>query len=272
MNNKITLSLLAPILLSAFAVADATSDAMEAALKTTDVESKFAAKSVGAKSEGLQQSINFGFANTTGNAETLNANGKYAMGYTTVGYNQKALTVGFDTSAFITKNENITDNEEYTANLGVEQYVTDSGWLGYASMNWFRNEFRNFDNKFSIGTGAGKELYNDGQHSFKAKLGVAYNIEQYSNGQPEHKFTSLNEYLEYNNNLNKVSNLYARVGSSQNFEDFNDADVLGVVGFNFAVAENLSVIIEEEARYDNLPPIGFEKTDTKSIVRVGYNF
>ncbi len=273
MTKTIRLSLLSSLLLSSALMADAESDAATAAaMTTTDVEAQYSAKSNADVSKEMKQSINFGFANTTGNTETLNVNGKYVMGYTTVGYAQKALKVAFDASAFMTKNDSVKDNEEYTANLGVEQYITDTGWLGYASLNWLSNEFRNFDNKFAVGAGVGKELFNDGQHSLKAKLGVAYNIEQYSNGQADHKFTSLNEYLEYNNKLNEVSSLYVKVGASQNFKDFGDSDVLGVVGFSFAVAENLSVSIEEEVRYDNLPPVGFKKTDTKSIVRVGYNF
>ncbi len=262
MNKIITHSTIVALMLSA-AVADE--------VKVADVEAQYTAKSTVEASDELKQSINLGFSNTTGNTDTLNLNGKYIMAFTTVGYGNEALRVGFDASAFVTENNSVKDNEEFTANLGLEQYITD-GWLGYASVNWLRNEFRNFDNMFSVGAGVGKELFNDGQHSFKVKLGVAYNIEQYSNNQPEHTYTSLNEYLEYNNKLNDVSSLYVKVGSLQNFDDFGDYQVLAVAGLNFAVAENLSVSIEEEVRYDKIPPIGFKTTDTKTIVRVGYNF
>ena len=73
--------------------------------------------------------------------------------------------------------------------------------------------------------------------------------------------------------MNDVSNLYIKLGMSENFDDFsNDYEGVGVFGFNFAVAESLSLTLEEEVRYDKLPPVGFKKTDTKTIVRVGYNF
>jgi len=121
--------------------------------------------------------------------------------------------------------------------------------------------------------GVGKELFRNAQHSLKVKIGTAYNIEDYSNNQEQKEFASLNEYIEYTNQLNTVSNLYVKLGSMQNFEDFShDYEVLGVIGFNFAIAENISLSIEEEVKYDALPPVGFKKTDTKSIVRVGYNF
>ena len=264
MNKGITLSILSALLLSTGAIADE--------VKVSDVEAEYSAKSKVEASDELKQSINLGFANTTGNTETLSLNGKYDMSFTTVGYANQALKIAFDASAFVTKNNDVKDNEEYKANLGLEQYITD-GWLGYASVNWLRNKFQNYDNKFSIGVGVGKEIFNDGQHTLKIKLGTAYNIEDYSNAQETEKFVSLNEYLEYNNKLNEVSNLYVKVGAMQNFDDFsNDYEVLAVAGFNFAVAENISVSIEEEVRYDALPPVGFDKTDTKSIVRVGYNF
>jgi len=264
MYNVIKFSLAVGLVLTTGAIADD--------IKVSDVEAVYSAKSNVKASDELKQSINLGFANTTGNTKTLNLNGKYEMSLTTVGYANEALKVAFDTSAFVTKNNGVKDNEEYRANLGLEQYVTN-GWLGYASLNWLRNKFQNYDNKYSVGLGIGKEIFNDGQHSLKMKLGTAYNVEDYTNAQESKKFASLNEYLEYNNQLNTVSNLYVKVGAMQNFEDFsNDYEVLVVAGFNFAVAENISVSIEEEVRFDNLPPVGFEKTDTKSIVRVGYNF
>ena len=261
--TKIKLSCIAAFIMTSALVANE--------VKVADVEAQYSAKSSVEASDELKQSINLGFSNTTGNTDTLNLNGKYEMSYTTVGYNNQALKVGLNASAFVTKNNDVKDNEEFTANLGLEQYITD-GWLGYASINWLRNEFQNFDNKFSVGAGIGKELYNDGQHSFKAKLGVAYNVQQYTDGQENHEYTSLNEYLEYNNKLNDVSNLYVKVGATQNFDDFGDYEVLAVAGLNFAVAKNISVTIEEEVRYDKIPPVGFDTTDTKTIVRVGYNF
>ena len=241
-------------------------------ITVSDVEGTYGA---GVKIEavkGLQQGINLGFANTTGNTETLNLNGKYTLGYSTEGYASKTLNMAFNASAYLTKSNDVTDNEEYSVNLGLEQYITDNNWLAYANASWLRNTFRNFDNKFLIGAGIGKELFNDKQQTLTAKLGIAYNIEQYTNNQSDHKFTSLTEYIEYDNKLNKTSLLYIRLGASQNFDDFNDYEVLAVAGFNFVVAENLNVTIEEEIRYDKIPPIGFDTTDTKSIVRIGYTF
>ncbi len=252
-------------------VATITSCMLADDIKLSDVEAKYASKSTIEVTKDLKQSINLGFANTTGNTETLNLNGKYTLGFSTLGYNGQELKTAFETSAYLTKNNGITDNEEYTAKLSLEQHIID-GWLGYTSFYWLRNTFRNFDNKFVFGAGVGKEVFKQEKHSLKMKLGVAYNIEQYTNDQPEHTFVALTQYIEYHYHLNEISSFYMKIGALENFDDFDDYEILTVTGFNFSVAENLSVTIEGEVRYDNLPPVGFTKTDTKSIVRIGYDF
>jgi len=229
-------------------------------------------KSVEASSE-LKQSINLGVSGTSGNSDTLNVNGKYDLSNITQGYNGQELKVAFDASAFFTENNDVKNNEEFTANLGLEQMVSN-GWLGYAGINWLRNpDFRNYDNKTSIGVGIGKELFKDATQLIVAKLGTSYNIEDYANDQETEKFGALNEYLEYSNQLNKVSNFFFKVGSMQNFDDFsNDYEVATSIGANFAVGENIHLTLAEEVVYDNLPATGFKKTDTKTIATLGYNF
>jgi len=238
-----------------------------------DVAEKYTnTKSVVATSE-LKQSINLGFSGTSGNSDTLNVNGKYDLSNITQGYNGQELKVAFDASAFLTKNDNIKNNEEYAANLGLEQMITN-GWLGYAGLNWLRNpDFRNYDHKISIGAGVGKELFKTDSQSIVAKLGGSYNVEDYANEQATEKFGAVNEYLEYNNQINEVSKFFIKVGSMQNVKDFsNDYEVAGSLGANIAIAKNINLTLAEEVVYDNLPAIGFKKTDTKTIATLGYNF
>lgn len=220
----------------------------------------------------LTQKIDIGFANTTGNTDTLNFNGKYSFSYARKGYDDQPLHIGFDISAFRTEDDGIATNEEYTAKIYFDQELKNR-WLVHTYTNWLRNEFRNFDNKVIVGAGIGKVLLDDGQHVWKAKLGLAYNSEVYSNGQETETFASLTQYIEYKNSLNKTSNFYLQVGASENFEDFpNDYELLGVMGLNFVVSADFNVIIEEEISYNAVPPVGFKKTDTKSIIRLGYTF
>ena len=239
----------------------------------TDVEAKYSHRTGIETTKTLQQSFNLGFSNTTGNTETINLNAKYDLLSITSGYHNRLLKIAFDTSAFFTESEEIRTNEEYVANLELEQIMSRE-WLTYGELNWLKNpKFRNYDNKIGIGMGMGNELYNDGKQSFALKLGISYNIEDYANAQETEKFGALNEYLEYNNKLNAISSLYLKGGAMQNFEDMGgDYEIIGVLGVGFAVANNVNLSLEGEVDYDNLPAIGFKKTDTKSIVRLGYNF
>jgi len=255
---------LSGFLLGAFACADD--------VKLTDVEAKYNTAAKVEAEKKLKQHVGLGFANTTGNTKTLNLNFEYDFTYTTVGLNEQDLKIAFDSSIYVSENDDIRDNEEYKAWLRLEQTIID-GWFGYFSARWLRNEFRNFDSKTGLGIGAGKEIYKDDTQSLKVTLGVSYNFEVYSDATPDYDFGALTQYMEYNNQLNTVSHLYLKAGALENFEDFsNDYELVVVGGVKFAVAERLNLSLEAEVNYDALPSPGFEKTDTKTLIKLGYDF
>ncbi len=241
-------------------------------VKVSDVEATYAAAAKVEASKELKQHIDLGFANTTGNTETLNLNANYGMRFTTVGYDGNDLKTSFDMSAYITENSGVRDNEEYKAYLGLEQSFANE-WLGYGFVSWLQNTFRNYDYKILVGAGIGKNLIDDGTQLLKVKFGGAYNYEAFSDGQPTRKFASTTEYVEYRYRFNAISEGYIKFGAMQNLENFsNDYEFTSVVGFDFAVAERVTLTLQGEVAYDNLPATGFQKTDTKTIARVGYHF
>ena len=82
-------------------------------------------------------------------------------------------------------------------------------------------------------------------------------------------FGSLNHFFEYSNKLNETNNFYLKLGAMENFEDFsNDYRFTAVTGLIFAVAENMSVSIEEELRYDALPRYDRYKKYRKDRIRL----
>ncbi len=244
-----------------------------AGVSATDVEAKYTNKSIKIEATSKPvQNINLGFANTTGNTKTTNLNAKYSLTHLVSGLNNEELKYIFNLSGYLTKSNGTRINEEYMATLSAEQFLVD-GWLGYATFSWLKNEFKNYNNKFSIIAGVGKSIFDDGRHKVILKVGPGYNIEQYSNTQTDKSYGSINEYLEYTNKLNDISNLYLKVGALQNIEDVsNDYEATALLGVDFAMGGGISISLEQELAYDNLPPTGFKKSDTKSIVRVGYKF
>lgn len=221
----------------------------------------------------LTQHFNIDFSNTTGNTNNLDLNTKYDLSSTLSTYKGKDLKLAFDSSYFLSKKDTIKSDEEYLANLGLEQDLGKT-WLSYLAINWLRNpEFKNYNHKVSIGAGFGKAIVLDETQTLTLKMGTSLNAENYANNQKNTYFNSLNEYLKYNNKLNNISNVYLKTGALQNFQDFNnDYEILAIMGVVFNVGEKIDLSMEEEVAYDNLPPIGFKKTDTKSIVRLGYQF
>jgi len=249
------------------------SSALFAEVTATDVAGKYTSKAAPvAATPTTVQSIDLGFANTTGNTKTLNLNAKYSLTHMVENTAYEPFKYNFQATGFLTKDNGTKTAEEYTALLNGEQELLNR-WLGYVALGWLRNEFKNYDNKFSLAVGLGKILLDDGKQKLVIKIGPAYNIEQYTNNQADNKFGSLNEYLEYTNKLNAFSDLYFKLGAMENFEDMGtDYEATALLGINFVLSEAIHLSIEEEFNYDNLPPVGFKKTDTKSIVRLGYKF
>ncbi len=213
-----------------------------AEVTTTDVEGKYTSKSAPIEATAKPiQSIDVGFANVSGNTKTLNLNAKYSLSHIFERAKHEPFKYNLQLTGFMTKSDSVKTSEEYTALLNGEQELKNS-WLGYVALGWLRNEFKNYDNKFSLALGIGKILFDDGKHRLTAKIGPAYNIEQYTNGQADKKYGSLNEYLEYTNKLNKYSNLYVKLGAMQNFDDMGeDYEATLLAGLSFAVSANLNV-------------------------------
>jgi putative salt-induced outer membrane protein YdiY len=241
-------------------------------VKLTDVEAKYKATEKVDASKELKQHIGLGFANTTGNTETLNFSFDYDFTYTTIGINKQALKLAFDSSAYISQNDNIRDNEEYKAWLRCEQMVVDN-WFGYLSARWLHNKFQNYDNKTTLGLGIGKELLTSTVQSLKLTFGVAYTFEYYSDDTPHYNYSSVTQYIDYNHQLNDISNLYLKIGAKESFEHFSDDyELVTLVGVKFAIAKSLTLSLESEIDYDNTPSEGYDKTDTKTLVKLGYDF
>ncbi len=254
------------------AIAVATTVAMaDLAVKTDDVAAKYAQKVEVKSVEGWRQHADLGFANTTGNTKTLNLAASYDATYGTKGYADLPLRLAFDAGIYLTENDGTRDNEEYTADIALEQELYNK-WSAYATLRWLRNTFRNFDSKTFLGAGVGKTLFDDGKQHFEIKIGAAYNWESYSNAQPDHNFGSFTQYAEYDNRFNALGEFYLKAGASENFDDFSDYEVTGVTGVRFKINDTFDLAVEAEVRYDHIPPVGFKTTDTKTIVKLGYGF
>jgi len=130
MNTQITKNLGIVLLLSSFSLADTAED-IDAVMATTDIAGKYASDAKETSLDvptTLKQNIQFGSFNTSGNSDTLNINGKYDLAVSGTGLFDELMKIKFDILGFVTKNNEVRDNEEYGSNLGFEQIIGDS-WL-----------------------------------------------------------------------------------------------------------------------------------------------
>jgi len=223
-------------------------------------------------SDELAKSIDFGLSATSGTTNTLNLNGRFRTFFTFLGINDKTFKILFDSKIYLTKTDNIKNNEEYRINLDFEQSFDDD-WLGYGNIAWFRNTFKNYDATFSKNIGIGYKVISDGKQSLRLKFGLGYNYEKYTNNQEDKTYVSLNQYIEYNNKITPTSHFYTKIAFIENIKDFsNDYEILSILGLDFTISEHFSFSIEQEIYFDSLTSEGDDTVDTKTIAKIGYRF
>jgi len=240
---------------------------------SSNVEKKYFLKNELTIDQKLKQNFRFGFSSTTGNTETIYLNSKYSLSFTQSGYHNLPLKFSLLSSAYFNKNKNKKSNEEYLIDVGLEQVIYKE-WSGYMFARWLRSpNIRQFNHKLSANLGIGKKLMNNKNYLLKIKLGIAHNTENYSNDKATNQYESINEYIEYTNKINENSHFSFKFGAMQNLSNpSKDYEMIGVVGFDFSISENIHLTVEEEFDYDAIPTNGLEKLNSKSLMSLGYLF
>jgi len=241
--------------------------------KSSNVEKKYFLKNELEIDEKLKQNLRFGFSSTTGNAETMYFNGKYTLSFTQSGYRNLPLKFSLLSNAYFNKSKNKKRNEEYLIDVGLEQ-VLYKKWLGYMFARWLKSpNIQKYNHKISANFGIGNKIIDNDDHSLKIKIGIAHHAENYSTDKDTKRYESLNEYIEYHNKINENSDINIKLGTIQNLSDLsNDYEMLGVIGFDFAISKNIRLTIEEELHYEAIPTEGLEKLNSKSLMSLGYLF
>ena len=215
---------------------------------------------------GVKQNFDLGFTNTNGNTKTTNIDAKYKI------ENQlDTIKYDFTISAYGAMNSSSTTAENYHALFNIQKDLVKD-WLTYANANWEKDRFKNLDGKYSVGIGAGRTIFKTDTQNLDLKLGVSYNYEKFTTA-GSRSYASSDEELDYKNKLNDISELFTNLKAKQNLGNFKkDYTIDSIIGVNFKVATNLSLVLEYDINFDNLPAGTASKTDTKSIVKLSYQF
>jgi putative salt-induced outer membrane protein YdiY len=217
------------------------------------------------------QNIEAGFSSTSGNTKMRNLNLKYNISHLHKNAEAQIIKYSMVLTTFLAQDNDKRTAEEYKVIFTSDRQFKNN-WLAYLSAGWLKNAFKNYDDKVRIGIGIGKILFNDDQHLMVLKVGPGYNFENYRNGGDAH-FSSFNQYFVYVYKFKQHSVLYLELGAMESFDDMSDDyEVDSLFGFDFKLEKNLHLTLEYEVNYNHLPSVGFDKTDTKSIIRLGYKF
>ena len=242
-------------------------------LSTKNIQSKYDPTSEikGHLHKKPQQHLGAGYSSTSGNTHTSSFNAKYTFSHNTRFMALSDMSYTLEASAFLANDREKRTAEEYKVLFNAKQPLPKK-WLSYVSVGWLKNDFQNYTDKVDLSIGLGKILLEDSKQNLTVKLGPAVNYEAYTSG-GDNSYTSLNEYIEYQRRIGKKNRFYIKMGAKENFDDMKeDYEIDSVAGLQVVVADRLDLTIEYNLFYDNLPSEGFKKTDTKTVVHLGYNF
>ena len=199
----------------------------------------------------------FLYVQTGGNTDVLTLAFKNMLEYKF----SKPLKGVWNISALKSETDGDKTAERYYTDLRLDYLFTEH-WYAYVLGTWLKDEFAGFDDRYSVGPGAGYKILIGPKHFLLAEAGLNYTHEDYvvqrgesfvegrAFGKYEYAFTKKNraslssEYLyDFDDNSNYKSNSEAVLIS--------------------ALSDVLSLKVSYEVRYQNRPiPSELEKTDT----------
>jgi putative salt-induced outer membrane protein len=151
--------------------------------------------------------------------------------------------------------------ERYYTDLRMDYLFTEH-WYAYVLGNWMKDEFAGFDQRYTIGPGAGYKILIGPKHFLLAEAGLAYASEDYvveedenfaegrAFGKYEYAFTEKNRFSLASEYLHDFDD-------NSNYKSNSEAAVIS------ALTDILSLKVSYEIRYQNRPkPSDLEKTDT----------
>jgi len=222
----------------------------------------------GASSGPWTASGQLGLSGASGNTDRLAINGEITGERTT----QDARLSLALTSRFA-REDGQESEDEIIARSRFERDFSKR-WFGFSSLVLERDEFEDLDLRSVLTLGTGVFLIEREDQALKARLGLAYQREDFMASPTEEETIlsagyayeiALNGWLSFSHDLSVLPTL-SDPASDFRFE--SDA------AFDIPVSENKAwnVSIGVRNHFDNRPPAGNESLDTFYTVSLGYNF
>ena len=246
-------------------LAAACAGSAHADINLTDLEANAAAAQQTAVNQGWQGSVALGYLQTTGNANTITANGKALFGYKSKSgeWQDSILVQSLKASQEgIVTAENTELNGQADYNLNTNNYLFGNG-------DYLRDVFSGYERRTSEVLGVGHRFLNTDTQQFDLELGGGRRQTRYTTGAPsdeEWVERAAASYLwKFNSTSNFTENLSVVHGSTNTLTQSATAITANLAG-SFALSLSYTV------SHNSTVLAGFKKTDAITAISLVYTF
>ncbi|QIG53447.1 DUF481 domain-containing protein [Altererythrobacter sp. BO-6] len=170
-----------------------------------------------------------------------------------------------------------TTREQYFFAYEPNYQISDRVFL-YGLAQYERDRFQGFSGRYAVSGGVGYQIIKQADLQLSAKIGPAYRVTDFNNGQSESRIAGLlgvdfdwdiTDRLKLTHDTNAVAETG---GSATVIVDSSNTSVNLVTGLNAKVSDKVTARFSYAIEYDSNPPKGAVKTDTLSRATLIYDF
>ncbi len=219
-----------------------------------------------AKESPFSGNLNIGFSKLSGNVDTESFNYGVKLKHKSSS-NQLIFKIDGNESK---ASEQLIQKDMLTSLMDIYSF-NDTSSL-YGKVSYLENEFLGYDYLAKLGVGYLHTILDNGNKTLSTRLGYqARNFKEIESGDTD----SQNFFQAgFRGSYPLMRNILMRaeVNYEVNFENEYDYESDGNVGLTFTVNEAIDITLDYTVKYDNLPVLGVERTDSTIITNLVYNF
>jgi len=209
-------------------------------------------------------SLDFGVSYATGNTENL---------FITASLNMNR-EIGRDTHLFnltfaFGESDSETTANEILASYAWKRLITDRTYAGLRA-DIRQDELADIDYRASLTGLYGVHLIKGEKENLSIEGGFGYTVEQ--QGGERDDFVNVYVGQNYEKWINSETRVYQSFSYTAPLEDLADYSLIGEVGMETTLTENMNLKVYVQDRYEAEPASGLENNDLKIISGVSYKF
>lgn len=206
-------------------------------------------------------SLLFGFNLTQGNSETmlLGIGGKAQKEENNNIWNFGALyNYGEDKTNKNDSEESDTTRNDFRANAKYDYLFSERAFVGIGTA-FLHDEISDIDYRVTIDPAPGYYFLKDNTFKFSAEIGPSYVFEKQGGEEDDYLAPRVAEKFEWaitcSSKVFQLAELYYDVSDSENVL------VNAEAGIEAAISTNLALVFSVRENYDNVPAVGFDRSD-----------